>query len=93
VSTERIRYERIIWALRIAKRVSLVVALVATFAPGSTGRSASAAAVGLVIAAPLVRVGWLVYRWWRWRDRAFAAVAAALLLVVGTGTALAFVTR
>ena len=50
-------------------------------------------AVGLVIAAPLVRVSWLAYRWWRWGDRRFASVAASLLLVVGTGTAIAVLTR
>ncbi|HYH51159.1 MAG TPA: hypothetical protein VEG38_16560 [Acidimicrobiia bacterium] len=93
MSTERVRYERIIWALRVTKRVALVVALLATFTPGAAGRTAGAMAVGLVIAAPLLRVGWLAFRWWRWGDRAFAGVAALLLLVVGTGTAIAFVTR
>lgn len=89
----RVRYERIIWALRITTRVTLVAALAGTFIPGASGRSASAAAVGLVIAAPLLRVSWLAYRWWRWGDRVFASVAAALLLVVGTGTAIAVLTR
>jgi len=93
VSTARIRYERIIWALRVTKRVALVVALFATVAPGATGRGAGAVAVALVIAAPLLRVSWLAYRWWRWGDRAFATVAALLLVVVGTGTAIAYVTR
>jgi hypothetical protein len=93
MSTERIRYERIIWALRLTTRIALVAALAATVIPGDGGRSASAAAVGLVIAAPLLRVGWLAFRWWRWGDRAFASVAASLLLVVGTGAALAVLTR
>ncbi len=89
----RPRYERIIWALRITLRVTLVAAVLGTVLPGAAGRSASAAAVGLIIAAPLLRVAWLTYRWWRWGDRAFASVAAALLLVVGTGTVVALVTR
>jgi hypothetical protein len=93
VNGRRVRYERIIWALRISTRVTLVAALAGTFIPGETGRSASAAAVGLVIAAPLLRVSWLAYRWWRWGDRAFASVAVLLLVVVGTGTAIALVTR
>jgi hypothetical protein len=93
VTTKRVRYERIIWALRITTRVTLVAALAGTLIPGRTGRSASAAAVGLVIAAPLLRVSWLSYRWWRWGDRLFASVAASLLLVVGTGTAIALLTR
>jgi O-antigen ligase len=93
VSTKRVRYERIIWALRITTRVTLVAALAGTFIPGETGRRASAAAVGFVIAAPLLRVSWLAYRWWRWGDRVFASVAASLLLVVGTGTTIALLTR
>jgi len=93
VTTKRVRYERIIWALRITTRVTLIAALAGTVIPGHTGRSASAAAVGLVIAAPLLRVSWLAYRWWRWGDRLFASVAASLLLVVGTGTAIALITR
>lgn len=90
---KRIRYERIIWALRITIRVTLAAAVIGTVIPGEVGRAASAFAVGLIIAAPLLRVSWLAYRWWRWGDRVFASVAAALLLVVGTGTALAALTR
>ena len=93
MSTERVRYENMIWALRVTKRVALVVALLATVTPGAAGRSAGAAAVGLVVAAPLLRVGWLAYRWWRRDDRAFASVAAALLVVVGAGAAIAYLTR
>ena len=93
MSAKRIRYERIIWALRITTKVTLIAALAGTFIPGDAGRSASAAAVGLVIAAPLLRVSWLSYRWWRWGDRFFSSVAASLLLVVGTGTAIALLTR
>ena len=93
MNTNRIRYERIIWALRITKWVALVAALAAMVLPGDAGSAAAAAAVGLVIAAPLVRVSWLSYRWWRWGDRAFATVAASLLLIVGIGAVLAFVTR
>ena len=90
---KRIRYERIIWALRITIRVTLAAAVIGTVVPGEAGRGASAFAVGLIIAAPLLRVSWLAYRWWRWGDRFFASVAAALLLVVGTGTAIAALTR
>ena len=93
MSAERVRYERIIRALRITIRVTLVASLAGAFVPGEVGRAASGAAVGFVIAAPLLRVAWLTYRWWRWGDRAFASVAAALLLVVGTGTGLAALTR
>jgi hypothetical protein len=93
VNAKRIRYERMTWALRVTTGVTLVAALLGAFVPGEFGRSASAVAVGLVIAAPLLRVAWLAYRWWRWGDRVYASVAAALLLVVGTGAAIAAVTR
>ena len=93
MTLRRVRYERIIWALRITIRFTLAAALLATVLPGETGRTASAVAVGLVVAAPLIRVSWLAYRWWRWGDRAFASVAASLLLVVGTGTVVAVLTR
>jgi hypothetical protein len=93
VTTRRVRYERIIWALRITTKVTLVAALAGSVIPGHAGRSASVVAVGLVIAAPLLRVSWLAYRWWRWGDRLFASVAGSLLLVVGTGTAIALLTR
>ena len=93
MSAKRVRYERIIWALRITIRVTLVASLAGAFVPGGVGRAASATAVGFVIAAPLLRVAWLTYRWWRWGDRAFASVAAVLLLVVGTGMGLAVLTR
>lgn len=93
MTTKRVRYERIIWALRVTKWVALGAASAALVLPGEAGSAAAAAAVGLVIAAPLVRVSWLSYRWWRWGDRAFGAVAASLLLIVGIGAVLAFVTR
>ena len=93
MTASRVRYERIIRALQITSRVTLVAALAGTFIPGGNGRSASAVAVSLVIAAPLLRVSWLAYRWWRWGDRLFASVAASLLLIVGTGTAVALLTR
>ena len=89
----RIRYMRMMWALRITTRVTLVAALAGVIIPGAAGLAAAAAAVGLVVAAPLLRVAWLTYRWWRWGDRVFATVAGCLLLVVGAGTALALVTR
>ena len=93
MATGRVRYERMMWALGVTARITFLAALAGTVLPGENGRRASAAAVGLVIAAPLARVGWLAYRWWRWGDRRFASVAASLLLVVGTGTAIAIVTR
>lgn len=93
MTARRVRYERMIWALRFTARITFVAALAGTVLPGRAGRTASAVAVGLVIAAPLVRVSWLAYRWARWGDRLYASVAGSLLAVVGTGAAIAILTR
>ena len=93
MASRRIRYQRMMWGLRLTTRVALLAALAGTVVPGRTGRQASAVAVGLVIAAPLLRVAWLAYRWWRGGDRLYASVAGSLLVVVGTGTAIAMLTR
>jgi hypothetical protein len=90
---ELIRYERMIGVLRLFSRVALGAALVGLLLPGPVGRAASATAVTVVVAAPLVRVAWLAVRWYRRGDLRYAAIAAALLLIVGAGSVLAFVTR
>jgi hypothetical protein len=90
---ERIRYERMIRALRLFSRVAFGAALAGVVLPDPAGEAASAVAVAVVVAAPLVRVAWLAVRWYRRGDRRYAAVAAALLLIVGLGSVLAFVTR
>jgi hypothetical protein len=90
---ERIRYERMIRALQVVSRVAFGAALVGVFLPDPVGAVASAVAVAIVVAVPLVRVAWLAIRWYRRGDRRYAAVAAGLLLIVGTGSVLALVTR
>ena len=90
---EVVRYERMIGALRLLLRVAFVAALAGLLLPDPAGDVAAAVAVIVIVAAPLVRVGWLAVRWYRRGDRRFAAVAAALLLVVATGSVLALVTR
>ena len=91
--TERIRYERMIRALQVLGRVAFVAALVGVFLPDPLGPAASATAVTVVVAVPLLRVAWLAIRWYRRGDRRYAAVAAGLLLIVGAGSVLALVTR
>ncbi|HVW33106.1 MAG TPA: hypothetical protein VHL53_11245 [Acidimicrobiia bacterium] len=90
---EVVRYERMIGALRLLLRVAFVTALAGLLLPDPAGDVAAAVAVVIVVAAPLVRVGWLAIRWYRRGDRRFAAVAVALLLVVAIGSVLAIVTR
>ena len=90
---ERVRYERIGWALQFFTWVALGAALAGLLLPDPIGNAASALAVGVVGGAPLVRVAWLAVRWNSRGDRRYATVAAALLLIVGTGAILALVTR
>lgn len=90
---ERIRYGRMIAVLGVLTRVAFVAALAGLLLPDPVGPAASALAVGIVIAAPLVRVLWLALRWYLRGDRRYAAVAASLLCIVGAGSVLALVTR
>jgi hypothetical protein len=92
--SEPVRYPRMIAMLRLLIRVAFVAALAGLLLPDPVGTAASALAVAIVVAAPLLRVGWLAIRWYfRGGDRRYAAVAVALLLIVGTGSVLALVTR
>lgn len=76
-------------ALRLATVVVLTLSVAATLLPGAVGRGLASTAVGLTMAAPLLRVCWLIWRWWQERDGRFIAVGVALLVVVGSGAGLA----
>ena len=52
----------------------------------------AAAAVVVVIAAPLLRVLWLILAWWRSGDWRFVGAGLALLAVVATGFTVALLT-
>ena len=90
---ERVRYAGMIAVLGLLTRVAFVAALAGIVLPGRAGTAASAVAVGVVVAAPLMRVAWLAIRWYRRGDRRYAAVAVSLLAVVGSGSVIALVTR
>lgn len=87
------RYARMIVMLRFLTKLAFVAALVGVLLPGPVGTIGSGVAVTVVVAAPLLRVGWLAIRWYLRGDRRYAAVAAALLMVVGVGSVVALVTR
>ena len=90
---EQVRYERMIAALRFCTWLAFVVALAGLLVPDPVGQAASAMAVAIVVAVPLLRVAWLAVRWYLRGDRRYAAVAASLLLVVASGSVIALVTR
>lgn len=78
-------------ALRIATIASFVLALVAVVTSGDVSLVAGIAAVGLVTAAPLLRVVWLIVRWVQERDWRFVGIAAGLLSVVALGAVLTII--
>jgi hypothetical protein len=87
------RYARMTAMLRFLIKAAFVAALAGVVLPQPLGTAASALAVAIVVAAPLLRVGWLAIRWYLRGDRRYAAVAASLLVVVGSGSVIALVTR
>lgn len=77
--------------MRWATFIAWGLAFVATIAPGAFGTVAGVAALTLIIAAPLVRVGVLVIVWWMERDLRFVATAGFLLAIIGVGAVIALV--
>ncbi len=66
-----------------------VLALLTVLAPQPWDVAAGWAMVGVLVAAPLFRVLWLVQRWLRRGDPRYAVVGMAVLAVVLAGAALA----
>lgn len=87
VSTIRGHYQApgLTWLTRIV----IVAGVLGAVLPGAAGIAVATAAVGAVMAAPLLRVAWLVFRWTQERDRRFIGVGLALLGVVALGATLA----
>ncbi len=75
--------------LKAATVVALVAALVGTFAGGRTSSAFGGIAVGVIVAAPLLRVLLIGVRWLRIGDRRYSLAAGGLLLVTAAGAALA----
>lgn len=75
-------------ALTWLTRLVVVVGVLGAALPGDVGIVVATIAVGAVMAAPLLRVLWLVFRWKQESDRRFIAVGTALLAVIGLGALL-----
>jgi hypothetical protein len=86
VSSIRGRWQRP--ALTLLTTSVLVLSTVATLLPGPAGDGLGVVVVGAIVAAPLARVAWLVFRWRQERDRRFVFTGAALLAIVATGALL-----
>ena len=83
VSSIRGRWQ--IPALTWATRIMFAVATIGAFAPSMIATPLQIGVVATAIAAPLLRVVWLVHRWRQERDWIFVGLGIALLLVVGAG--------
>lgn len=72
-------------ALRVAAAVAFGAAAAGLLLPGALGDAFAIAAVVVVTATPLLRVGWLIVRWSQERDWRFVAIGVGLLAVVSLG--------
>ena len=87
VSTIRGRWQAPV--LTRVTQVMFVLAVVGMLVPAAIGSVLAVAVVGTAIAIPLLRVCWLVFRWWQERDTRFAVIGLALLAVVAFGAIMA----
>jgi hypothetical protein len=85
------RFDGLARAMTVATVLATAAAVAGAALPGPAGTLAGATMVVVLVAAPLLRVLWLVQRWARRGDRRFAAVGLGVLVVVAVGTVLATV--
>lgn len=83
------RFDRPVTALRATTGAVAAAALAALFLGDGPGDRLAWLAIGLLVAAPLVRVGWLAIRWSRRGDRRFSLAACGVLVIVAAGVLLA----
>ncbi len=75
--------------LMVALVATFVCALGGAFIPGPVGTVSGTACIVFLIAAPVLRVAWLVVDWTRTRDVKFALLGCALLVVLAASGAIA----
>lgn len=76
-------------ALTWVTRAVIAAGIASAVLPGDAGRAVATAVVAAVVATPLVRVTWLVLRWWHEGDRPFMGAGIVLLGIIAAGAALA----
>ncbi len=75
--------------LMVALVATFVCALGGAFIPGPVGTVSGTACIVFLIAAPVLRVAWLVVDWTRTRDVKFALLGCALLVVLAASGGIA----
>ena len=78
--------------LRRAVIVTAACAALGLALPGRAGLDVATGAVVVIIAAPLLRVVWLIVAWARSGDWRFVRIGCGLLAVVAIGSGVAIVT-
>ncbi|MDZ7679712.1 MAG: hypothetical protein U5K29_14310 [Acidimicrobiales bacterium] len=76
------RQRRLIAMLRLGLVLGALLALAGMLTPGRAGERLAYGFVALIVAVPVLRVGWLTLRWFRRHDLRFALVGLAVLGVV-----------
>lgn len=77
--------------LQAALILTFALALGGAFLPGAIGEVSGTACIVILIAAPVLRVAWLVADWLRERDTRFALLGCGLLAVLMASGAIALI--
>ncbi|HUP15178.1 MAG TPA: DUF1634 domain-containing protein [Acidimicrobiia bacterium] len=79
--------------LRLATALAAFAAAIGVLAPDPIGAIAGIVAMAAVIATPLLRVAWLIFRWSQEGDYRYVAIGLGLLSVIAAGAALTVASR
>lgn len=82
------RQRRLVAFLRTGLVLVTGTATAELLAPPAWRAQAGVLMTSTVIAVPLVRLAWLVVRWWRRGDHRFALVGTGLLVIVASSAVL-----
>jgi hypothetical protein len=72
-------------ALRLISAIVIATAATSLMVPGPAEGWLALGALVLVVSTPLLRVGWLIFRWGQEGDRRFVLLGVGLLTVVAVG--------
>lgn len=83
--------QRLVWALTAITVLAAGGAAAGLVLSGRAQTVVGGVAVGLVVAAPVLRVGWLAVGWARQGDWRFVGAALTLFAAIGVGAFVALV--
>jgi hypothetical protein len=83
------RFRSLSRGMNVAMVTAAMAAVIGVVAPDPLGFAAGVTMVAVLVAAPLVRVGWFVLRWFRRGDPRFAVVGLGVIVISAAGAGLA----